>query len=155
MTDTIWGPDLSQSEGPKYLALTGALRRAIRDGQLQPGEKLPPVRDMAWRLGMTPGTVARAYQLATQEGLLSGEVGRGTFVTGVLRPRQTPLIEQPPPRGQVDLRWPALTAERSAEAASFLDSRLRHARFSALDLRRERHGRRPVRHLQRQRRHQH
>lgn len=108
VTDTIWHPDLSQSSGPKYLALTVALRRAIREGELLPGEKLPPVRDMAWRLGMTPGTVARAYQLATQEGLLSGEVGRGTFVTGVSRQRFTPLIEQPPPKGQVDLRWPAL-----------------------------------------------
>jgi glycosyltransferase involved in cell wall biosynthesis len=46
-------------------------------------------------------------------------------------------------RGTVDrvgrdlgLRWPALTAERVAEAEAFLDGRLRHARFSALDLRR-------------------
>jgi len=80
VTDTIWLPDLSGESGPKYLALARALRAAVRRGDLAGGARLPPVRDLAWRLKMTPGTVARAYQIATNEGLLSGEVGRGTFV---------------------------------------------------------------------------
>ncbi|OYX41836.1 MAG: GntR family transcriptional regulator [Rhodobacterales bacterium 32-67-9] len=80
MADTIWQPDLSRFDGPKYLALTRALRDAVRTGGLQKGTRLPPVRDLAWRLGMTPGTVARAYQIVTQEGLLEAAVGRGTFV---------------------------------------------------------------------------
>ncbi|SPH18367.1 2-aminoadipate transaminase [Defluviimonas aquaemixtae] len=76
----MWQPDLSLFDGPKYLALTRSLREAIRRGELAEGSRLPPVRDLAWRLGMTPGTVARAYQIATQEGLLEAAVGRGTFV---------------------------------------------------------------------------
>ncbi|MGB7320667.1 MAG: PLP-dependent aminotransferase family protein [Albidovulum sp.] len=80
MTDTIWLPDLSSFDGPKYLALTRCLREAVRVGELPEGSRLPPVRDLAWRLNMTPGTVARAYQIATQEGLLDAAVGRGTFV---------------------------------------------------------------------------
>ena len=70
VTDTTWHPDLSQFPGPKYLALTRALREAIRAGELPPGAQLPTVRDLAWDLHVTPGTVSRAYQLATQEGLL-------------------------------------------------------------------------------------
>ncbi len=80
MTDTIWHPDISQFPGPKYLALTRALREAVRTGMLPEGSQLPTVRDLAWRLQLTPGTVARAYQLATQEGMLAATVGRGTFV---------------------------------------------------------------------------
>jgi DNA-binding transcriptional MocR family regulator len=80
VTDTSWQPDLEQARGPKYLALSRALREAVRSGALPEGTRLPPVRDLAWRLGVTPGTVARAYQIGTQDGLLEAAVGRGTFV---------------------------------------------------------------------------
>lgn len=80
MSVTNWQPDLNLYPGPKYLALTRALREAIRAGELPPGTQLPTVRDLAWGLHVTPGTVSRAYQLATQEGLLAATVGRGTFV---------------------------------------------------------------------------
>jgi len=76
----IWQPDLTQFQGPKYLALSHALRDAVRTGDLTEGTRLPPVRELAWRLSITPGTVARAYQIVTQEGLLEATVGRGTFV---------------------------------------------------------------------------
>ncbi len=89
MPDTIWLPELDRFEGPKYLALTHALRDAVRSGALGKGDRLPPVRDLAWRLGMTPGTVARAYQIVTQEGLLEAVVGRGTFVAAT-RPKFHP-----------------------------------------------------------------
>ncbi|HBU14012.1 MAG TPA: PLP-dependent aminotransferase family protein [Gemmobacter sp.] len=80
MSVTNWQPELHLYPGPKYLALTRALREAIRAGELPPGTQLPTVRDLAWGLHVTPGTVSRAYQLATQEGLLAATVGRGTFV---------------------------------------------------------------------------
>lgn len=78
--NTIWQPDLPQGARPKYKAVMQAIRDAISTQTLQPGDKLPPVRDLAWRLGITPGTVARAYTLMTDEGTLIAEVGRGTFV---------------------------------------------------------------------------
>lgn len=113
MTDTIWHPDLTQFPGPKYLALTRALRDAIRNGTLKPGVQLPPVRDLGYLIGATPGTVARAYQLATQEGLLAATVGRGTFVAATaprLGPAQSFYIERDPGTvsGLVDLRSPRL-----------------------------------------------
>ncbi|GAA6181914.1 PLP-dependent aminotransferase family protein [Shimia sp. NS0008-38b] len=80
MTDTIWPPDFKDCTDHKYLVLVQSLRGAIRSGQLSIGDKLPPVRELAWELGITPGTVARAYKIGVEEGLLNTTVGRGTFV---------------------------------------------------------------------------
>ena len=76
---------LGPTSGPKYRRLYEALTGAIRRGDLPEGSRLPPVRDLAWDLKITPGTVARAYQMATDEGLLEATVGRGTFVLGQRR----------------------------------------------------------------------
>lgn len=77
---TIWTPDISNSAGPKYLAIANAIAGAISDGDLLPGEKLPPQRNLAYDLGVTLGTITRAYQEATRRGYVDGEVGRGTYV---------------------------------------------------------------------------
>ncbi len=88
--DTIWAPELDPGIKPKYRAVVQAIRTGISRGDLEAGDRLPPVRDLGWRLGMTPGTVARAYTLLTDEGLLTAEVGRGTFVAGPAR-QEPPL----------------------------------------------------------------
>ena len=110
--DTNWRPDLAAYPGPKYLALLRALRDAIRDGQLPQDAQLPTVRSLAWALGVTPGTVSRAYQMATQEGLLAATVGRGTFVAAQsprLGPTQSLFVEiDTEARGLIDLRSPQL-----------------------------------------------
>lgn len=121
MTDTNWAPDLSQFPGPKYLSLSRALREAIRSGALPANSQLPTVRDLAWRLHLTPGTVARAYQMATQEGLLAATVGRGTFVAAQaprLGPTQPLLLERESggPTGLVDLRPPRVPEVGQTEA---------------------------------------
>jgi DNA-binding transcriptional MocR family regulator len=89
---TIWTPDLSRHQGPRYLAIADAIGAAITAGTLPGGAKLPPQRDLAWRLGVTVGTVSRAYMLAESRGLLSGEVGRGTFVRNSAAPAAAPLL---------------------------------------------------------------
>ena len=77
---TIWSPDLTARAGPRYLALAEALAEDVASGRLPEGGRLPPQRDLAYRLGVTVGTVSRAYALAAQRGLIGGEVGRGTYV---------------------------------------------------------------------------
>lgn len=77
---TIWLPDLSPYTGPKYRALADAIGNAVTSGDLPAGERLPTHRDLAWRLGVTVGTVSRAYALAQSKGWIGGEVGRGTYV---------------------------------------------------------------------------
>ncbi|WP_170459154.1 PLP-dependent aminotransferase family protein [Ruegeria arenilitoris] len=87
--DTIWPTDLPKSKGPKYTLVADTIRKAIENKQLEVGVKLPPVRELAYRLQITPGTVARAYSILTEEGLLQAEVGRGTFVA----PPKMPLLD--------------------------------------------------------------
>jgi len=77
---TMWDPLISPDLEPKYQALVNALDRDIRMGVLPPGTRLPTQRELARRLGVAIGTVSRAYDMAERQGLLSGEVGRGTFV---------------------------------------------------------------------------
>ena len=77
---TIWTPDLRQRTGPRYIAIAEALSEDASGGRLRPGTRLPTHRDLADRLGVTVGTITRAYAEATRRGLVTGEVGRGTFV---------------------------------------------------------------------------
>ncbi|MEH6831850.1 MAG: aminotransferase class I/II-fold pyridoxal phosphate-dependent enzyme, partial [Sulfitobacter sp.] len=83
--DTIWMPQVDPAIKPKYKAVVQAIRDAVGSGALGQGAKLPPVRELGWKLGMTPGTVARAYTVLTDEGVLVAEVGRGTFVADAAR----------------------------------------------------------------------
>jgi DNA-binding transcriptional MocR family regulator len=76
---TIWIPELDRSK-PLYLAIADSIGQAIASGALSKGQRLPPQRDLAWKLGVTLGTVTRAYKQAELRGLLSGEVGRGSFI---------------------------------------------------------------------------
>ncbi len=85
VSDTIWQPNFSNVGKSKYKALAQAIRDGIASGDLAAGSKLPTVRDLAYRVGVTPGTVARAYSLLTDEGRLHAEVGRGTYVAGSKR----------------------------------------------------------------------
>lgn len=78
----MWIPDISKLDGPRYLAVATAIAKAIDGGELPPGAQLPPQRDLAVKLGVTVGTISRAYTVAKKRKLVSGEVGRGTFVSG-------------------------------------------------------------------------
>lgn len=75
--------DFAGDDRPKYVVLEGAIRDAIKRGIMPPGSRLPATRDLAWRVGVTPGTVARAYSRLTDDGTLSAAVGRGTFVSEI------------------------------------------------------------------------
>lgn len=77
---TNWQPDLEKRHNARYLAIADALEEDVSAGRLPPGARLPTHRDLAWRLGVTVGTVSRAYAEAERRGLVSGEVGRGTYV---------------------------------------------------------------------------
>ena len=80
-TMSIWKPNLKNYRPPLYQAIAESIRDAIENGDLQPGVKLPTHRFLADEIGVTIGTVARGYNLASSWGLISGEVGRGTIVS--------------------------------------------------------------------------
>ncbi|MGE0008997.1 MAG: PLP-dependent aminotransferase family protein [Parvibaculaceae bacterium] len=89
-----WQPQIRNRQGPLYAAIREAIAQDVVSGRLKPGQKLPPHRDLAFKLGVTIGTVARAYAEATERGLVVGEVGRGTFVVdyGSQRAETTQLV---------------------------------------------------------------
>ncbi len=58
------------------------IRRAIADGEAQPGERLPPARDLAAVLGVNTNTVLRAPRVLRDEGLLEFRRGRCITVAG-------------------------------------------------------------------------
>ncbi len=64
------------------MRIADAIDDAIKHGELKPDTKLPPMRNLAYDLGVTLGTVSRAYQEAERRGLVGGEVGRGTYIKG-------------------------------------------------------------------------
>lgn len=76
----MWAPDLHEFDGAIYTRIADALENDIRTGRLAPGTRLPTLKELAALVGVTPGTVNRAYELAQRRGLVEGEVGRGTFV---------------------------------------------------------------------------
>ncbi len=82
--------DLDRFNGPRYLALVEAIAAAIAGGRLLPRDRLPPQRSLAYDLGLSVNTVMRAYAEAERRGLVSGEVGRGTFVRGRALPGLVP-----------------------------------------------------------------
>lgn len=80
VTMTNWLPDIQRTGAPIYIEIADAMAHDIDAGMLKPGEKLPPQRNLAFDIGVTIGTIGRAYALARQRGLVTGEVGRGTYV---------------------------------------------------------------------------
>ncbi len=62
------------------MAIADALASDVRNGKLKAGERLPTHRDLAYRLGVTVGTITRAYAEAQRRGLIEGHVGRGSFL---------------------------------------------------------------------------
>ena len=89
---------LSDPNKPKYQAIADDLAQSIVAGQFAVGEKLPPQRDLAHRLGVTAGTISRAYASLERQGLASARVGDGTYVraishaaSGVAVPQTLPI----------------------------------------------------------------
>jgi 2-aminoadipate transaminase len=70
----------SQSPVPVYRQLYDGLRSAILDGSLKDGDKLPATRELAAQLCLNRATVTAAYDLLETDGLISGQVGRGSYV---------------------------------------------------------------------------
>lgn len=68
---------------PLHEQVAAEIRRDIANGDAQPGQRLPPARDMAAVLGVHPNTVLRALRLLRDEGVLEFRRGRGVTVAGM------------------------------------------------------------------------
>jgi DNA-binding transcriptional MocR family regulator len=81
MAETLtWTPAIGARGGARYRAIADALAADVDAGRLPAGTRLPTHRALARALGVTVGTVTRAYAEAERRGLVEATVGRGTFV---------------------------------------------------------------------------
>lgn len=77
-----WKPHILKNGAvPLHVAIAEKLEHDIRDGVIQPNEKLPPQRELADYLDVNLSTIAKAFKLCAAKGLISGETGRGTYVS--------------------------------------------------------------------------
>jgi GntR family transcriptional regulator / MocR family aminotransferase len=90
-----------EQSGPRRAALETALRAAIREQRLAPGQRLPSTRALAYDLGIARGTVVEAYAQLQAEGYITARQGAGTWVADVLAApptsaREAALPDRPP-----------------------------------------------------------
>ena len=78
---TLWIQILPGSDSPIYKQVVEQIGEAIAKGSLSVGDKLPAVRKLAAELVINPNTVARAYTILEQAGLVTTKTGSGTFVS--------------------------------------------------------------------------
>ena len=76
----LWIQITPGSDEPIYVQIVEQVGEAIAKGQLASGDKLPAVRKLAAELVINPNTVARAYTILEQSGLVTTKTGSGTFV---------------------------------------------------------------------------
>jgi DNA-binding transcriptional MocR family regulator len=101
-----WVGTFTAGGGPRYLQIVGFIERAIADGRLRPGERLPPQRQLAAQLGVDLTTVTRGFTEARRRQLIDARGALGTFVAAPkveLAPRVDLSMNIPPPPAGVDL----------------------------------------------------
>ena len=84
-----------ESHIPLYVQLRDQIRALVHGGDLRPGDRIPASRELATQLGVHRTTVANAYAELESEGLISGHVGRGTFIRGETRREKSPRSRIP------------------------------------------------------------
>ncbi len=116
-----------------YVQIADRIAMRIANGELPLGARLPPQRIFAYDEGIAVSTASRVYDELRRRGLVTGEVGRGTFVSS----RFTPLdpAMQEPSRAGIDLEivFRLSAASRDALArstAKFFKSGLSHQAVS-------------------------
>lgn len=140
MTD--WCPNLTRSSAPRYLALADTIEQDIAMGLLKPGDRLPAQRRLAAQLGLDFTTVARGYTEAQRRGVVSSQVGSGTFVTKTGSPAgsntASVLISRPcPPDYSMNLPPepdnPALAKKQEASLAALSADLIALMRYQAFE----------------------
>ncbi len=111
----VWQARLSEITGARYQRLVQALEEDLTTGAVQPGFRLPPQRETADILGLSVGTVTRAYREAEIRGLVESHVGRGTFIRGV---DTAPPSETNPSTIDLSLNIPPFTVSLQRLSAS-------------------------------------
>jgi DNA-binding transcriptional MocR family regulator len=106
------------SNSPLYRQLYLKIKELIEIRHLAKGDRLPATRELAGQLGLNRTTVSAAYELLESEGLITGHVGRGSFVADVFAKRTQVSWSD-----LLDHAGPSAAAPASTPLASFSSSR--------------------------------
>jgi GntR family transcriptional regulator len=90
-----------ESGVPIYTQLVDRIKQMVAGGQLQPGQQLPTIRQLAADLRVNYNTVGRAYLILDQAGIISTQQGRGTYITTRLDEEQVQRLWRDKLRGMI------------------------------------------------------
>jgi DNA-binding transcriptional MocR family regulator len=102
----------------EYAKLADAVAAEIASGVLKPGDRLPPQRTFAYERKIAASTASRVYTELLRRGLVVGEVGRGTFISGEARRGVAASSEPRGARIDLEFNYPMLPAQSALIAKS-------------------------------------
>ncbi len=71
-----------EDDGPKYERVANLIEADIKSGELPPGKRLKPERELMTEFGVSYGTVRHAVKVLRERGLIQTQHGEGNFVRG-------------------------------------------------------------------------
>ncbi len=77
---------------PIYLQVVDQIKQMLITGELKPEDQLPTVRQLASEVRVNFNTIARAYRILDEAGLISTQQGRGTYILSTPDQRSTDFI---------------------------------------------------------------
>jgi GntR family transcriptional regulator len=77
-----------RSHAPIYVQIVDRIKHLVATEVLKPGDQLPTVRQLAADLRVNFNTIARAYRMLDESGVISTQQGRGTYVLEPLPPER-------------------------------------------------------------------
>jgi GntR family transcriptional regulator len=83
-----------RSHVPIYVQLVDRIKNLVASGTVGPGDQLPTVRQMAAELRVNFNTIARAYRILDEEGVISTQQGRGTYVLEPMPPERASRLRR-------------------------------------------------------------
>jgi DNA-binding transcriptional MocR family regulator len=102
----------------EYVTLADAVAAEIASGALKPGDRLPPQRTFAYERKIATSTASRVYAELLRRGLVVGEVGRGTFISGEARHETAAPGEPRGARIDLEFSYPTLPTQSALIAKS-------------------------------------
>ncbi|MGZ5842627.1 MAG: aminotransferase-like domain-containing protein, partial [Xanthobacteraceae bacterium] len=102
----------------EYAKLADAVAAEIASGVLKPGDRLPPQRSFAYERKIAASTASRVYAELLRRGLVVGEVGRGTFISGEARRGIGAATEPRGARIDLEFNYPLLPTQSALIAKS-------------------------------------
>lgn len=83
-----------RAPAPIYIQIVEQIRQQVAIGELKPDDQLPTVRQLASELRVNFNTIARAYRILDEAGLISTQQGRGTYILEETTPEVSRNIKE-------------------------------------------------------------